>query len=171
MKTPDLRHLDVDPDAPASDEELRAAAELRDALADPSRESDEAALARALVLAHSPKPISDEQNRALIERALSRSASVVTTLAPARARRTRVIWFSAATTALAIAAAAMVFQAPSEAPVARALPHEALHARSTQPLFHEPFAAHGGASARIDRIASARALDLRENRFARWDVR
>jgi hypothetical protein len=43
--------------------------------------------------------------------------------------------------------------------------------RSTQALFDEPFARTGGQSARIDRIASARAADLRENRFARWGVR
>ena len=43
--------------------------------------------------------------------------------------------------------------------------------RSTQGLFPDRFAAAGGESARIDRIAMARAADLRENEFARWGVR
>ena len=43
--------------------------------------------------------------------------------------------------------------------------------RSTQSLFAHPFAATGGESARVDRIAMARAADLRENQFAKWGVR
>ena len=50
----------------------------------------------------------------------------------------------------------------SEAPLAKA--------RTTQPLFSEPFRT-GEASARIDRIASARASDFRDNRFTKWGVR
>jgi hypothetical protein len=43
--------------------------------------------------------------------------------------------------------------------------------RSTQSLFTEPFAKAGGQTARVDRIAMARAADLRENEFAKWGVR
>lgn len=43
--------------------------------------------------------------------------------------------------------------------------------RSTQSLFGRPFAPTGGESARVDRIAMARAADLRENEFAKWGVR
>ena len=43
--------------------------------------------------------------------------------------------------------------------------------RSTQALFPERFAATGGETARIDRIAMARATDLRDNEFAKWGVR
>ncbi len=45
--------------------------------------------------------------------------------------------------------------------------------RSTAELFDpaEPFEAKGGESARVDKILSARAADLRNNRFAAWGVR
>ena len=61
------------------------------------------------------------------------------------------------------AAVVLLFRAPP--------PSDALaRVRSTQPLFTEHFEAHGGESARIDRIAIARAADLRDNEFARWGV-
>ena len=65
---------------------------------------------------------------------------------------------------LAIAASVVVWMNASsaEVPLARA--------RSTQPLFDEPFKV-GDASARIDKIAVARASDFRGNRFAQWGVR
>jgi hypothetical protein len=73
---------------------------------------------------------------------------------------------------LALAAVILLFQQQSRSPdMAVSMAPPPREARSTQPLFHEPFAAHGGSSARIDRIASARAADLRENMYARWDVR
>ena len=45
-------------------------------------------------------------------------------------------------------------------------------ARSTETLFDpaEKFPLRGGESARVDKIASARAADLRANRFAAWGV-
>jgi hypothetical protein len=45
--------------------------------------------------------------------------------------------------------------------------------RSAADLFDPttPFPRAGGESARVDRIASARASDLRDNRFAAWGVR
>jgi hypothetical protein len=43
--------------------------------------------------------------------------------------------------------------------------------RSTQDLFDQQFAPTGGETRRIDRIAMARATDLRDNEFARWGVR
>jgi hypothetical protein len=43
--------------------------------------------------------------------------------------------------------------------------------RSTQALFPDRFAPVGGETARIDRIAVARAADLRDNEFAKWGVR
>jgi hypothetical protein len=77
--------------------------------------------------------------------------------------------------ALSVAAAiVLVIQRPEraamdEASVAEVAPLAPV--RSTQPLFHEPFARAGGASDRIDRIAMARSSDLRDNRFALWGVR
>jgi hypothetical protein len=79
----------------------------------------------------------------------------------------------------------------ASAPVVASRPIEAppYHARSTQPLFDEPFevrrsasegqlkkTASGGAtrprgSSRIDRIAMARAGEFRDNEFSRWGAR
>ncbi len=79
---------------------------------------------------------------------------------------------AAGATVAALAAASVLFFGWRARPVGSAIPDASAlrYARSTQPLFHEPFAARGGASARVDRIASARAEDLRENRFAQWEV-
>jgi hypothetical protein len=73
--------------------------------------------------------------------------------------------FVAGGLALAASVVFVVTSAPgpgSEAPLAKA--------RTTQPLFSEPFKP-GETSARIDRIASARAADFRDNRFTKWGVR
>lgn len=71
---------------------------------------------------------------------------------------------------------ASVAQAPAPAPAATAAAGERqarIAARSTADLFDAttPFPRTGGESARVDRIASARASDLRANRFAAWGVR
>jgi hypothetical protein len=173
MKTPTPPSFDTDPDAPPSEDELREAGELRDALADPTRANDDATFARALVLAHSPRSLDEGENQALVEHALAPKLASVPRLALARARRSRSAWLAAGVGVAALAASALVFLGSRHEPVATAIAPASVprYARSTQPLFHEPFASHGGASARIDRIASARAADLRENRFARWEVR
>ena len=171
MKTPPLPPpaRDVDPDAPASEEELRAAEELRDALVDASRPHEGASLARAVVLAHSPRPLESAENEAIVQRALgaaeTRRGSL--RLVPRRPRRSTFVMVA---TTLALAAGVLLFQWSAQR-VAPVDPSVVAYARSSQPLFREPFAVHGGKSARIDRIASARAADLRENMFARWDVR
>jgi hypothetical protein len=48
-----------------------------------------------------------------------------------------------------------------------------VRARSADDLFDAatPFPRRGEESARMDRIASARAADLRRNRFASWGVK
>ena len=68
-------------------------------------------------------------------------------------------------------APASVAQAP--AATAAAEQRARIAARSTSDLFDAttPFPRTGGESARVDRIASARASDLRANRFASWGVR
>jgi hypothetical protein len=165
-----------DPDAPPSEEEKIASARLKDALEDPNLVNADAELARALALADAPRELTDAEHRAIIERA-------VATTKP-RGRVIRVVF--GVTTALALAAAAVlvvgtlnrsaeVTRAASVAlaPRSPTVPPLA-QARSTQELFDEPFAkplSRGAASARIDRIAMARAGDLRENRFAMWGVR
>jgi hypothetical protein len=73
--------------------------------------------------------------------------------------------------ALAAGVAVFVGRVPSGNPgnVAAAL----VRVHSAEGLFDAatPFPRRGEESARIDRIASARAADLRQNRFAAWGVK
>ena len=71
----------------------------------------------------------------------------------------------AASIALVMRSSAPATSAALEAPPAMAV------SRSTAQLFPEGIPVTGGTSDRVDRIAYARAQDLRENRFARWGVR
>jgi hypothetical protein len=170
MKEPREDERDIEPDAPPSESERRDAALLRDALRDARVPNEHAELARALVLAHAPRPLDPGENEALVARALQRG---VTSLEAARVRRWRGRWVATGTSVLALAAAVLFFtttRTATQAPVA-SNELQLAHARSLQPLFHEPFAAYGGTSARVDRILSARAGDFRENMFASWDVR
>jgi cytochrome c-type biogenesis protein CcmH/NrfG len=167
-----------DPDAPASEEEKIASARLRDALADPRIANVDAELARALSLANEPRELAEAENRQIAARVLE--------AAKPQARRgvvVRVTFGVAAAVALAAGAMLVVGQLQTEpahessvamAPVSPAQAPALVHTHSTQALFDEPFAkplSRGAASARIDRIAMARAGDLRENRFAMWGVR
>ncbi len=150
-----MTHLD-DPDAPPSEEEIRESERLREALEDPSKEHEGAELLRAVKNAAEPKALAKDDLEAAVERGLSRekrSGGVVIRVA-----------FGAG---LILAAAAAIVFFVGRGPVA---PPELVHARSTQELFTERFEARGGESARIDRIAVARAADLRDNHFARWGV-
>ncbi len=166
-------HLD-DPDAPPSEEELREAEALRLALEDAEKPGIEAAdFARAVALAHAPRAMSREEHQVIVQKALERMPQ-----APRVSRlRARVVLAVAAALPLAAAFALYVGaagrvsrSAPAEPLLAQATARIA-HVRSTQPLFREPFPQRGGESARVDRIAAARASDLRDNRFARWGVR
>jgi hypothetical protein len=167
-------HASMLDDLPISAEELRLAAELRDVL-DGTRDASDAHDAHdandvvvALRSAWSPTALGEDGHHRLVEDAIGaaprdhdRDAKVVA-LKP-RPVRVAVV---TATTVIALAASVVVWittAAPqAEAPLARA--------RSTQPLFGEPFKP-GETSAHIDRIAIARASDYRDNRFAKWGVR
>jgi hypothetical protein len=159
-------------DATPSAEEQSEAARLRDALAD-MREAGPGApsgahLATALRAAFSPTALEEVEHRAIVARALATGASRGAEVIALRRRSTTVrVAFGLVAGGLALAASItlVVTSAPphgDEAPLARA--------RTTQPLFNEPFKA-GETSARIDRIASARASDFRDNRFSKWGVR
>jgi len=159
-------------DATPSAEEQELAIRLRDSLArkhEPRAGDPTAAhLARALRAAFSPSALDEAEHRAIIESALAKmpAAPRVVAIGTARTRVIRVA-FGVVTGGLALAASIVlvVTSAPphgSEAPLAKA--------RTTQPLFSEPFKP-GETSARIDRIASARASDFRDNRFTKWGVR
>ncbi|WP_437613963.1 hypothetical protein WMF20_13915 [Sorangium sp. So ce834] len=189
-----------DEGAPPTKAELRAAERLREALdpgaaggagsgrggssgelASPGARDELAELAAALRAAWRPAPLAELRNRALVEGALR--------AAPApRARRIAPVTMAALSTlAAAAAAAALIFgqlreerasvaRAPGAgaAPVGAAAPRLPLiEARSTTALFDPaaPFPREGGQTERIDRIAAARASDLRQNRYAAWGVR
>lgn len=150
-----LRAALEDPFAPASEAELRESERLRQALESGDEAHPDAALARALAAAQNPA----EFSRASAERVAARTTS----------RRPNVVYVTFGALALAAAAAfALVVARPSVNPPE---PSAALvPSRTTEALFHEAFVT-GAASERIDRIASARERDARENRYALWGVR
>ena len=176
-------------DATPTAEELALATSLRDALAtgsDPALTDHHTLhLARALRAAYHPSAIDEVEHRAIVDAALAKmpaqrqdqqraelakKGADVVVLRPAKQRRVVRVAFGVVTGGLALAASIVlvVTQAPTRG---SANDGAALaKARTTQPLFSEPFKA-GETSARIDRIASARASDFRDNRFTKWGVR
>ncbi len=152
-------HAEILDDMPMSPEEIARAAELREALEGKTAAPEVVTARRS---AWSPAALDDAEHRKIVEGAVGRS-NIVTLQPRTRTMRLAVV---TTTTILALAASVVVWitSAPSqgEQPLAKA--------RSTQPLFDEPFKA-GETSARIDRIAVARASDYRDNRFAKWGVR
>ena len=155
------RHAEIlalaleDPLAPATEDEMRASERLRLALDASDDQHPAAALAQALTAAANPAPLSTAAERRVLARTVRRKPNVV------------YVTFGAL--ALAAAAAFALFVArPSDRSVEGSA--SLVSSRSTQALFHEPFEP-GQASARMDRIASARERDARENRYALWGVR
>jgi len=174
-------HDDIVDDVPTADE-LALADELRAALEDlgggGDNGGDEPDLVRALGAAWRPGEIGKTDHDALVAKATkdlaaSNSDNEGAKIIPFARRRAGIA--AVATGILALAASVFLFITTSDrsglrpsAPLARA--------RSTQPLFGEPFKAGdqskpGDASARIDKIAVARASDYRDNRFRKWGVR
>ena len=139
----------------ATPEELVLAAELRDAL-------DDDPVVTALRAAWNPTPINAAEHRKILAR--------VVVPVQGRGRVIRVT-FGVVAGAMALAASVFVYvssaqRETAETPLARA--------RSTQPLFHDYDGFKSGSadpSARIDKIAMARAGDYRDNRFTKWGVR
>jgi len=165
-------------EAPAAPEERDAADQLRAALAlrdsgersDGSTEGERAPgvdLALALRAAWRPASLDPLRNELLIARGLRRLK-----------RRSPVLTVATiAVTITALAAGlALIVRPQGVAPNGSSM-HVAqgplIPARSTTALFDaaEPFPRTGGESKRIDRIAGARAADLRANRFSQWGVR
>lgn len=147
-----------DPFAEPTEDEVRESARLRRALEEGDASHPDAALALLLRSAMKPPVMPPATEARPHER---RSAG-------------RVVYVTFGAVALAAAAGFALFVArPHRAPVASsaAAPTRALHAsRPTGDLFAERFTT-GGATDRIDRIALARAHDLRENRYTLWGVR
>jgi hypothetical protein len=167
---PDPRDRIDDPDAPASPEELEQADRLRAALADASQPNESAELARALSAAYSPRDLSAQEHGALVDRALSTAKARPT----GRARVTRISFGTGAMLALAASVMLALWGDPRgdrRGPAAEMFAPALAVSRSTQDLFDAQFAPTGGETGRVDRIAMARATDLRDNEFARWGVR
>jgi hypothetical protein len=158
------RDLPPEPDTAISDEEQAAAERLRADLESSSASSAEAELAQALSAAWEPRDLPAAEHRALLDRALDRRSRRVVRLRPV----TRITLGRAAVVALA-ASVLLALVRPDQY-LTTTGPVLAV-SRSTQGLFSERFAAMGGETARIDRIAVARAGDLRDNEFAKWGVR
>ena len=134
-------------------DELALATALRDALA-------EDPIAAALTAAWRPTAVAEAEHEAILARVVGATAPRTNVVA-FRIRRAAL----ATTTVLAFAASVVVWignTRDADVPLA--------HARSTQALFDEPFRP-GETSARIDRIAMARATDLRDNQFAKWGAK
>jgi hypothetical protein len=164
-------HDSLDPDSPPSAEEVADAEALRDAL-ESSAANDAADFARAVSLAHAPRPIDGSEHAALVERAIARGEARRN--APRRmGGRARSALAIAGGLALAAAITLVATRVELSGATAKVTPsiEPLIPVRSTQALFREPFARAGGESGRIDRIAWARAGDLRDNRFSEWGVR
>jgi hypothetical protein len=150
-------HAGLVDDLPVSAEEQAEAA----ALARRLDAGDMPEIATVLRSSWNPPAISEAENRLRVNAAIAERPK----RRPSRARHALVF----AATSIALAASVVVWitsgSLPEAAPVA-----PLAKARSTQPLFDEPFGA-GDGSARIDRIAVARASDYRDNRFAKWGLR
>jgi hypothetical protein len=147
----------TDPFADPTDEEIRESARLRRALDDGDTTHPDAELARALRSAAKPSAASPRAE--LAEKRVGRTTG-------------RVVYATFGAVALAAAAGFALFVArPSHESAVSSAPVPRLHAsRPTGELFAERFET-GGTTDRIDRIALARAHDLRENRYATWGVR
>lgn len=157
--------------------EREAASMLRDELAGVAPLS-RASLFEQLRAAAAPASLAPEKNEALIEAALAK--------APARgvrgqlrvlaggarpARRAVPVTMVALSSLAALAAGVALFVGQVASPPRGAAAW--VRARSAGELFDAatPFPRTGEESSRIDRIAAARAVDLRNNRFAAWGVR
>ncbi|GAC1534472.1 MAG: hypothetical protein NVS3B10_28170 [Polyangiales bacterium] len=155
---------------PPSAEELSASARLRDELDDPGSTDADVRLARSLRHAVAARPLEAAAHRAILDRALG---------ARARSTPSPLVWIGGAFAAAASIAFAVLSvdarhdSAPSMTPASTSasLGASLVHARSVDGLFAEPFPLDQPTSARIDRIAVARARDLRANHFTRWGVR
>jgi hypothetical protein len=153
-------------EAPPTPEELAQAEALRLALEDPSLSDPHAELARAIALAHSPKDIAHETHERLIAQAQLKLKK------PASGGQVIRVAFGGVMATLALAAGVFLFvRAQSTITVHTSTGLSLAHRRSTQNLFSEKFPTQGGASTRIQRIATAREREMRSNRFAQWGVK
>lgn len=170
-----LAALALDEELAASPAEAEAAARLRAELMGNAPPDTDAALLQALRHAAHPADLPAERNEALIEQALRAPLR----LRPRQVRRFAPVTLAAVASVAAIAAGVALFVGtnplpPSSGAASVAIAAPALaRVRSADDLFDAatPFPRRGQETSRIDRIASARTADLRNNRFAAWGVR
>ncbi len=148
-----------DPLAPPAAAELEGAQRLRRALAGDAElaESSDEALLQALKHAHAPEPLGELANARIIR----------STVFAARSRTLTAIGGSGLL--FAAAAALLLWLGPANSPAPEVSP-TFLASRSLAPLLGQE-ASVLTPSERMDRIAQARAQDLRENRYRAWGVR
>jgi hypothetical protein len=166
-----LRAALEDPFAEPSAEELVHSERLRRALEGAGDHAD-LDLARALATAHAPSTAAPKVDPPLAEAPLRVSEASLAGAPPKKAHSTIFYLRFGGMAAGLAAAAALLLAIQSRTGLAPApdLPALALaQSRSTAPLFQS--AAPEPPSARIDRIASVREHDLRDNRYALWGVR
>jgi len=153
-----------DPFAEPSPDELIESERLRQAL-DGQGDHQDLRLARALSAAFAPNLAPPARDPALTTAAIP--------VKPKPSGQVIFYRFAAVTTALAVAAAVLLQLTPesrkSAAPEADLATLALAQSRSTATFFR-PDAA-GAPSERIDRIASVRSRELRDNRYALWGVR
>lgn len=156
-----LRQALEDPLAEPSAAELREAAALREAL-EHDGDHEDAALARALSHALGSATLAPKAEQRALEQALAPPP-------PARSNLILVAFGVTASSLLLAASVALVIGSARErAPaVARSTPSTS---RSLAPLLAADVA-QLSASERMDRVASARGRELRENRYLSWGVR
>jgi hypothetical protein len=150
----------VDPLAPASSEELTAAAKLRDSL-------DTNQLVRSLRAAYLPGPPQDSVEAPLRNVAIAKRPEREATR---RRRVTGPVWgFFAAAAAVVLWFIAQSNGIGGETQYYRLKTNTLAQSRSTESLFAKPFAQSTN-SERIDKIALVRSRELRNNRYAIWGL-
>jgi hypothetical protein len=155
-----LRDALEDPLAEPSPEEVREAEALRRAL-EQGGAHEHAALARALGHALGHTPIEPQAAERALEVALD----------PPKSRSNLIlVAFGAAASGLALAASIALVVGSAQRPAAPIAQREFAPSRSLSPLL-EADAARLTASERMDRVASVRGRELRQNRYAAWGVR
>ncbi|MGE0325673.1 MAG: hypothetical protein AB7K71_26280 [Polyangiaceae bacterium] len=159
-----------DPFAEADEEEQAESERLREAL-DLGESHPLADLARSVHAAADPGRIDAARNQELLDAALE-GAKPSSKGGNAKVIR---VAFGAVTAVLAAAAGMLLWvQTQSAAPTTGVQSPQASQelavSRSTASLFHEKFDTKH-TSERVDRIAMARAKELRSNRYASWGAR
>jgi hypothetical protein len=150
-----------DPLAPPTDAELLESARLRDALEAGSEHAGAAALG-ALRAAFHPLAADAAADRALPKASNQGGKS--------RGSVVYAVFGAAGASALLAASFLLFFGGPRRASEPSASATTLAKPRSTTSLFDDRFDT-GGTTERIDRIASARGRELRDNRYASWGVR